>query len=160
MAKVFYSTLHNTHTQHTHTHTKTHTQVPNQFTTLWILSGTTQVSQNQKKHSSTHTYHGHQSSLICFLHLLQSMASSVFKFTCLTVFFHNLSSGFLWSTSSPGTLHFTLHTFFTQSLSSFRSAFHYHHKLFCCSTDCHLIIVSLSTRYLELYLVASCHTSI
>jgi len=107
MAKVFYSTLHNTHTQHTHTHTKTHTQVPNQFTTLWILSGTTQVSQNQKKHSSTHTYHGHQSSLICFLHLLQSMASSVFKFTCLTVFFHNLSSGFLWSPLrlAPSTSH-------------------------------------------------------
>jgi len=34
---------------------------------LWILSGTTRVSQYQKKHSPTHTYHGHQSSLIYFL---------------------------------------------------------------------------------------------
>ena len=29
---------------------------------LWILSGTTRVSRYQKKHSPTHTYHGHQSS--------------------------------------------------------------------------------------------------
>jgi len=31
--------------------------------------------------------------------------------TCFTVFFHNLSPSFLWSTCSPGTLHFILHTF-------------------------------------------------
>jgi len=29
-----------------------------------------------------------------------------------TVFVHNLSPSFLWSTSLPGTLHFILHTFF------------------------------------------------
>jgi len=34
------------------------------------------VSWYQKKHSPTHTYRGHQSSLICFLHLLRSTASS------------------------------------------------------------------------------------
>jgi len=33
------------------------------------------------------------------------------QFTCLTVFFHNLSPSFLWSTSWPGTLNFILHTF-------------------------------------------------
>jgi len=49
------------------------------FTALWILSGTTRVSRYQKKHSPTHTYRSHQSSLICFLHLLQSMASSLFN---------------------------------------------------------------------------------
>ena len=53
--------------QHTHNH----------FTALWILSETTWVNQYQKKHSPTHIYCGHQSSLICFLHLLQSMASSL-----------------------------------------------------------------------------------
>ena len=31
--------------------------------------------------------------------------------THLTVFFHNLSPSFLWSTPWPGTLHFILHTF-------------------------------------------------
>jgi len=33
------------------------------------------------------------------------------QFTCLTVFFHNLSPSFLWPTSWPGTLHFTFCTF-------------------------------------------------
>jgi len=44
----------------------------NHFKALWTLSGTTRVSWYQKKHSPTHTYHGYQSSLICFLHLLLS----------------------------------------------------------------------------------------
>ena len=35
----------------------------NHFTALWTLSRTTRVSQYQKKHSLTHTYYGHQSSL-------------------------------------------------------------------------------------------------
>ena len=38
---------------------------------LWILSGTTRVSRYQKKHSLTYTHRGHQSSLICFIHLLR-----------------------------------------------------------------------------------------
>ena len=33
------------------------------------------------------------------------------QFTCLTVFFHNLSPSPLWSTSRSGTLQFILHTF-------------------------------------------------
>jgi len=33
------------------------------------------------------------------------------QLTCLTVFLHNLSPSFLWSSSWPGTLHFILHTF-------------------------------------------------
>jgi len=45
--------------------------------------------------------------------------------TCFTVFFHNLSPSFLWSTSWPGTLHFILHTFLRHSTlqSKFHSAF-------------------------------------
>jgi len=50
----------------------THRHTHNRFTALCILSGTTRVSWYQKKHSPTHTYRGHQSSLICFLHLIQS----------------------------------------------------------------------------------------
>jgi len=34
---------------------------------------------NEWKHSPTHIYRGHQSSLICFLRLLRSMASSLFN---------------------------------------------------------------------------------
>ena len=59
--------------------TDTHMHTHNHFTALWILSGTTQVSRYQKKHSPIHTCCGHQSALICFLHLLQSMASSLFS---------------------------------------------------------------------------------
>jgi len=56
----------------------THTY--NRFTALWILSKTTQVSWHQEeKHSTTHTCLDHQSTFICFLHLLQSMASYLFN---------------------------------------------------------------------------------
>jgi len=104
-----------------------------------ILSGTTRVSWYygwyQKKHSPTHTYRGHQSSLICFIHLLWSMASSLFNphaWQCfskisLQVFF-GLPLGLALSTS------YSIH-FFTQSLSSFRNTYPYHHNLFCCSTE-------------------------
>ena len=102
------------HTQYmhsAHTHKHKHLHIHNHFTALWILSGTTRLSRHQKKHSPTHTYRGHQSSHICFFHLLRSTASSLFNFTCLTVSFHNLSPSFLWFTSWPGTLHFILHKF-------------------------------------------------
>ena len=106
----------------------------NHFRALWTLSGTTQVSQYQKKHSSTHIYRGHQSSLISFLHLLRSMASSLFNLCAwqsfstisLQVFF-GLPLGLASSTS------YFIH-FFTQSLSSFSSKCSYHHNLFCWST--------------------------
>ena len=38
----------------------------NRFTAHWTLSGTTRVSQYQKKHSPTHTNHGHQPSLTTY----------------------------------------------------------------------------------------------
>ena len=118
-----------THT-HTHTHTHRHT---NHLTALWILSGTTRVSRYQKKHSLTHTYHGHQSSRICFIHLLQFMASSV-QSTRLIVFFHNLSPSYLGLPLglAPSTS-YSIH-FFTQSLSSFCNTCPYHRNLFRCST--------------------------
>jgi len=43
----------------------------NHFMVLWILSGAIRVSRYQKKHSPTHTYRGHQSSLICFIHVAE-----------------------------------------------------------------------------------------
>jgi len=88
-----------------HTHTHTH----NRFTALWILSGTTRVSQWQKKHSPTHTHHGDQSSL--------SASSNDYHPWHPPYSIHALyslfpqSASFLWSTSWPGTLHFILHTF-------------------------------------------------
>jgi len=75
---------------------------------------------------------------------------------CFAVFFHNLSPSFLWSTSWPGTLHFILHTFLHPIIIFFSQHMPICRNLFCCSPT----LVSLSTLYLEFYLVASCHTSI
>jgi len=44
-----------------------------------LLSWTTQVGQYQKKHSPTPTHPDHQTSFINFLHLLWSIASSLFS---------------------------------------------------------------------------------
>ena len=54
------------------------------------------------------------------------------QFTCLTVFFHNLSPS-LPLGLAPSTS-YTIH-FFTQSLSSFHSTCSYYRNLFCCSTE-------------------------
>jgi len=70
-----------------HAHIHTH----NCFTALWILSGTTPVSPYQKKYSPTHTYCGQQSSLVCFLHLLWSTASSLFNLHAWQSFSQSLS---------------------------------------------------------------------
>ena len=52
----------------------THTQP---FNGPW--SGNTRVGRYQKKHSPTHTHPDHRTSFINFLHLLRSIASSVFS---------------------------------------------------------------------------------
>jgi len=88
------------------------------------------VSQYQKKHSITHTYPDHQSSFISFLHLLQSIASSLFsvQFTCLMDFFaYPLSKSAGLSLCMAPSTSYSMH-FFIQSLSSFCD-------LSNCSTD-------------------------
>jgi len=128
----------NSHITHTHTHT----------TGLWLSEFCPEQRRwYQKKHSPT---------VICFLHLLQSMASSLFNlrawwsFSTISVeFFFGLPLCLAPSTSS------SIH-FFTQSLSSFYSTCPYYCNLFCCRLVpsprlCHLILVSLLTIYLELF---------
>jgi len=104
---------------HARTHAHTHTHTHNRFMALRILYGTTWVSRYQKKHSPTHIYRGHQSFLICFFHLIRSMASSLFNpracqsFSTISLqVFFGLPLGLAPSTS------YSIH-FFTQSLSSF-----------------------------------------
>ena len=129
------SDSHSSLQSHTHTHTHKHTHTHNHIMTLWIFSGTTQVSRYQKKHSPTHTYRGHQSSLTRCLHLLRSMASSLFNprawpsfsTICLQVLY-GLPLGLVALLTSYST------HFFTQSLSSFRNTCPYLRNLFCCST--------------------------
>jgi len=90
------------------------------------------LSRYQKKHSPTHAYHGHQSSLIfsIYIHGILSV-----QFTCLTVFFHNLSPSILWSTSWPGTLHFILHTFLHPIVVFFSQHIPIPSQPVCCTTE-------------------------
>jgi len=104
-----------------HTHTCTHTHRPTDTQPYAPLSGTRRVAEYQKKHSPTHTHPDHQTSFINFLHLLRSIASSVFSLrawqssltTSLQVLF-GLPLGL-----GPATL-YSMH-FFTQLSSSFRT---------------------------------------
>jgi len=90
-----------------------------------------QENPYQKKHSPTHTYRGHQSSLICFIHLLRSLASFLFNLHAwqsfstisLQVFF-GLPLGLTPSSS-----------YFNRSLSSFCSKCPYHSNLFCSTEE-------------------------
>jgi len=98
------------------------------------LSGTTRVSQYETKHSPT--YHPDRHPVfISFFHLLQSIASSVFKLRAWQSFgttsvhaLFGLPLGlepFTW---------YSIH-FFTQSVSSFRNTCLCHRSLFCCSGE-------------------------
>jgi len=77
------------------------------FSALWTMPGTGEPVQEETfTHSPTHTYHGYQSSLMCFPHLLWTMASFLlnlhawqsFSTICLQVFF-GLPLGLATSTS-------------------------------------------------------------
>ena len=81
------------------------------------LSRTTWVSWFQYKHSLNHNYADHQSSVICFLHLLQFMASSLFNLrawqslcTISVPSFLDLPLGLAPSTSYNHCLLFAAHT--------------------------------------------------
>jgi len=109
------------------------------------LSGTTRVSQYQKKHSATH-HPDHHPIFISFFHLPRSIASSVFKlhawqYFCTTSF--NVLFGL--SLGLEPSISYSTHLF-TQSVSSFRSTCPYNHNLFCCSIN---IISSIPSHSLN-----------
>ena len=124
------------------------------------LSGTTRVSWNQKKHSSTH-HPDHHPIFMSFFHLLRSIANSLFKLrawksfctTSLKVLF-----GLLFGLEPSNS--YSIHLF-TQSVSSFRNTCH---TIATCFTVVsilyHLFLVFLSTPYLELRLSPHHYTSI
>ena len=125
--------------EHSSIHTHIHTQPFN-----GPLSGTTWVSRYQKKHSPTHTHPNHQTSFINFLHLLRSIASSLFNLRAWQ-FFSTTSLQVLFGFPlglKPSTS-YSIH-FFTQSLSSFRNACPYDRNLFCCRTEIMLSSLNLS----------------
>ena len=113
----------------------------NHFTALWILSGTTGWADTRKKHSTTHTFRGHQSSLICISHLLWSTASMCWIYVPDSLFAQSLSK-FSGSTFWSGTLHF-IH-FFTHHCLLFAAHAHTHTIATCFAVVprlCHLILI-------------------
>ena len=74
------------------------------------LSGTNRMSQYQKKLSPTHTYRDHQPSFICFLHLIQSIVSSLFNSVLDSIFVEPPSKTSLVYLLVSA-IHFILHTF-------------------------------------------------
>ena len=90
---------HSRHCRDTHTRTCTHTHTQ-------PFNGTTWVSQKQKKHS-----HPSWSSDILYQLPPPTTTHSIIlvQCTCLTVLFHNLSPGPLWSSSWPDPLLHTPH---------------------------------------------------
>ena len=130
-------------------HTHTHTQP---FNGLW--SGTTRVGRYQKKHSPTHTHPDHRTSFIIFLHLQRSMASTLFILRA-------------WQSSRTTSLQvlFGLLVFYPKLHTPYICSPN-HHLLFAahahtndaCSAAipmlCHLYLVSLSTPYLGVCLLA------
>ena len=107
------------------------------------LSGTTQVSRYQNKHSPTH-----HPMFISFFHLLRSIASSLFKL-CARQFFCTTSPHVLFVLPlglEPSTS-YSIH-FFMQSVSSFCNTCPYHRNLFCCSIKIKSSIPSLSLNSL------------
>jgi len=135
----------------------THTYIHSRFTALWVVWDNLGelVPEESYTHSVTHT-----SSIIpCLLHPSITIYGILsVQFTCLTVFFHNLSRSFLYLPLrlAPSSTSYSIH-FFIQSLSSFRNTCPCHRNLVCCSTEimspnpglsqpftwkCHLIFLS------------------
>ena len=74
------------------------------------------------------------------------------QFMCLTVFFHNLSPSFLWSTLWSGTLHFILHTFLHPIIVFFLQHMPIPLRpVAVVPRLCHLILVSLNPLLGTLY---------
>jgi len=110
------------------------------------LSGTTQVNQYQKQ-TFTHTYRDRQSFFICLLHLLWSVASSLFNLRVWDSFCTNSFQVLfgLLNGLAPSTTYCMC--FFTQSLSSFCNMCPYQCNLFCCSTEIMLYNPHLSQLF-------------
>jgi len=116
------------------------------------------MSRYQKKHSPTHTHHGHQKSL--------SASSIYYNPWHPTYSIHALYSLFPQSLSKFSLVyllawHLPLHTPYISSPNHYLLFTAHAHTIVTCSAVvprlCHLILVSLSTLYSRLYLVASHH---
>ena len=126
-----------------HTHKYTHT-------TVLRLSGLC-PEQPVPEETFTHS-HLSWSSLIPYLlpPPITNHGILPVQFTCLTVFFHNLSPSPLCSTSWPGTLNIILHTFLHPIIVFFATCAHTIANCFALVT---WLLSNPSLFYLELYLL-------
>jgi len=130
-------------------------------TTTTILRPFVRAYPNEPVPEVTFTHsHLSLSSIILYLFSLSIVIRDILplQFTCLIVFLHNLHPSFfgLPLGLSPSTS-YSIH-FFTQSVNRYLLFAAHAHTIATCFAVvprlCHLILVSLSTLYLELYLVA------
>jgi len=138
--------LSNVHSPNTHTHTQP-------FNGPW--SGTTRVGRYQKKHSPTHTHPDHQTSFINFLHLLRSIASSVFSLRawqsslttpllrtpCISLPSHHLLFAAHTHTNAAAVIPMLCHLYLVSlsQLLTWESATHPPDHSHLCSLKCHHI---------------------
>ena len=115
----------------------THTQP---FNGRW--SGTTRVGRYKKKYSPTHTHPDQQTSYINFLHLLRSIASSVFS---LRAWQSSLTTSLQVLFGLGPSTSYSMY-FFTQSLSSDKWNFT---NIFC-STSTHVALPTSSVFFIVL----------
>jgi len=95
---------------HTHARMHKHTHTHNHFMALDFVRDN--LGEPVPEETFTHSYLSWSSIMPYLLPPSITIHGIItVQYTCLTVFFHNLSPSFLWSTSWPGTLHFILHTY-------------------------------------------------
>jgi len=135
--------------QITHPDSK-HTYTHHRFTALWTVRNN--PGEPVPEETFTHSQLS-WSSVIPYLLPPSIMIHGILpvQFTCLTVFFHNLSPTFLGlAPSTSYSIHFStnhclLFAIYALTITTYFAVL---------PRLCHLILVSLSTVYLELYLVA------
>ena len=115
------------------THTHTHTQVLR--LSGFCLGQPGWASTRRNIHPLTPIMVISQSSLICFLHLIQSMASSLFNLRAWQSFSTSTFQVFFGLPLCLAPSNSCFIHFFTQSLSSFCSTCPFHCNLFCCGTN-------------------------
>jgi len=133
----------------THTCMRTHTQICTHAQPFYgfLDSVRDNTGELAPEETFTHSHLSWSSVIPCLLPPSFTIHSILLvQFMCLTVFFHNLSPSFLWSTSWPGTLNFILHIFlhsiivFLGNKKLFIWHIHYMHQqnLLCTYAQCYI----------------------
>jgi len=132
---LYHDGFHTRYIRHNATHRHTHTHTQPFYGSLEFVRDYLGEPVPEKTFTHSHLSESPIILYICFLHLLRSMASSLFNLrvwqsfsiTSVQLFFE-VGLGLAPSTS------YSIY-FFTQSLSSFQSTCPYNRNQFCCSSE-------------------------